>query len=610
MSSGSVATYTATVTVPLSLTAGTTASDFTASITAAGMLQSTGTFQFNFGPRTVNWIASSGDFSGSGNWDVGFAPRTSDTASIANGGASTLSTSFTASPVAVWVGNGSMLTIATGGSLGCGAMVLGRSGNGTLVLGGGTLDVPSISQGGGSGTLYFNGGTLLATASNSQFIAGLSAAYVSTSGAFINTNGHNVTISQALLTDPALNGAPDGGLTMAGSGVLTLDATNTYTGGTTVSGGTLFANGPNSAHGALGDGNVTVKNGGTITVGGGNSFVGSQTSSAGTISIDAGGAIVNSGSSTNHLDVLLLDGGTLSATTDNPTFGNWNFDLGVVTPGNGSTSYISGGNAALTQAGGTVFNIGSGDTAIVATMLAKTTNAADTGLIKQGNGLLLLTASNTYASPTTISAGTLKLGLAAPGTNILPAATALAIGNSGTLDLGGGTQMIASLSGSGQVVNSAGTLAALIVSGSATATFSGNINDAGGGISLEKAGTGKLVLSGTDSFAGGTTVAGGTLIVMQSEGLADRSNLTVGSASFFAASVVSSPVGQENIAAAVVPVPEPGSLVLAAVLFGAAWAYRKAMPARRVASSLTSPTTISRFVAGLVELDHALRVFG
>ena len=85
--SGSVATYTATVTVPLSLSAGTTASDFTASITATGMLQSTGTFQFNFGPRVVNWNATSGDFSGSGNWDVGFAPRTSDTGSISNGGA-------------------------------------------------------------------------------------------------------------------------------------------------------------------------------------------------------------------------------------------------------------------------------------------------------------------------------------------------------------------------------------------------------------------------------------------------------------------------------------------------------------------------------------------
>ncbi len=361
---------------------------------------------------------------------------------------------------------------------------------------------------------------------------------------------------------------------MTGSGTLTLNAQNTYTGGTTVSSGTLFANAPNSNFGAIGEGNVTVKNGGTITVGGGNSFVGHETSSAGTITIDAGGAIANSGSSTNHLDVLLLNGGTLSAATANPTFGNWNFDQGVATSGNGKTSYISGGNAALTQAGGTVFNIGSGDMAIVSTILSVTTSAPDTGLIKQGNGLLLLTGSNTYASPTTISGGTLKLGPHASGTNILPSTTALAIGNSGTLDLGGGTQTVASLAGSGQVVNSGGTLAALIVSGSATTTFSGSINDAsGGGIGLEKIGSGKLVLSGTDSFAGGATVAGGTLIVMNSEGLADRSNLTVGSASFFAAPVAPSTVGQTNTAA--VPVPEPGSLVPAAVLCGAAWAYRK-----------------------------------
>ncbi len=194
---GTVATYSATMTIPMSVMQSVSGSGYTAQIDATGTLRASGSFQFNFAPQTVNWNVASGDFSGSGNWDVGFAPRISDTGSIANGGSSTLSTSFTASPAAVWIGNSSTFTVASGGSLGCGAMVLGRSGSGTLVLGGGTLAVPSISQGSGSGTLYFNGGTLLATASSSQFFAGLGAAYVSASGAFINTSGHNVTISQA-----------------------------------------------------------------------------------------------------------------------------------------------------------------------------------------------------------------------------------------------------------------------------------------------------------------------------------------------------------------------------------------------------------------------------
>ncbi len=201
---GNIATYTAMVTIPMALSSTVTGSGYSATINATGTMQATGSFQFNFGPQTVNWNAVSGDFTSGSNWDVGFAPRTSDTGSIANGGSGMLSTIFPAVPGAVWVGNGSTFTIASGGSLGCGAMVLGQSGSGTLVLGGGTLAVPSISQGGGSGTLYFNGGTLVPTAASSQFIAGLGAAYVSTGGASINTSGHNVTISQALQTDPAL----------------------------------------------------------------------------------------------------------------------------------------------------------------------------------------------------------------------------------------------------------------------------------------------------------------------------------------------------------------------------------------------------------------------
>ncbi len=312
---GNVATYTATVTLPLSVNETLDSSSYTAQIVATGTLQSSGTFQFDFSPRTVFWNASSGDFSAGGNWDVGFAPRTVDTAAIQNGGASTLSTAFSGSPAAVWVGDGAStsgtLTLAAGGSLSCGAMVLGQSGgSGTLVLGGGTLSAPSIAQGaGGSGSLYFAGGTLQPTGSNSQFLTGLSAAYVSTGGATINTNGFAVAINQALGHDPALGATADGGLLKTGSGSLTLGGANTYTGGTTITAGTLKAGAANT----LSPNSAVTISGGTLDVTGFAQTVNSLTvGSLGSLNLTIGNLLTSSGpaSLSGSLNLFGSSGGT------------------------------------------------------------------------------------------------------------------------------------------------------------------------------------------------------------------------------------------------------------------------------------------------------------
>jgi autotransporter-associated beta strand protein len=242
---GSLATYTATVTVPLSVNQPLNGANYTSQVIATGTLQASGTFQFDFGPRTVNWDALTGNLNIGSNWDVGFAPRSGDTAAISNSGASVLATAYSGTPAAVWVGEGAStsgtLTLAAGGSLSCGAMVLGASGgSGLLALSGGTLLAPSIVQdGSGTSSLYFNGGTLEATASNSQFISGLSAAYVQAGGATINSNGFKVSVSQPLLHDPALGATPDGGLLKSGAGTLVLSGSDTYTGGTRVQAGIL-----------------------------------------------------------------------------------------------------------------------------------------------------------------------------------------------------------------------------------------------------------------------------------------------------------------------------------------------------------------------------------
>ncbi len=241
---GNVATYSATVSTPLSVNQPISGTDYTGTLLASGAIAMSGTFQFDFGPRTVNWNAATGDFSSASNWDVGFAPRSADTAAIPSG-ASTLSKVYTGSPSAVWVGDGAAtsgtLNLAAGSSLTCGAMVLGQSsGAGTLIVHGGTLSAAAIVKGaGGAGTLYFNGGTLRATADSNDFVTGLSAFYVSAGGATIDSEGFDISIAQSLRHDPALGTTPDGGLVKTGSGTLTLDGADTYTGGTTVADGVL-----------------------------------------------------------------------------------------------------------------------------------------------------------------------------------------------------------------------------------------------------------------------------------------------------------------------------------------------------------------------------------
>jgi autotransporter-associated beta strand protein len=85
------------------------------------------------------------------------------------------------------------------------------------------------------------------------------------------------------------------------------------------------------------------------------------------------------------------------------------------------------------------------------------------------------------------------------------------------------------------------------------------ISEVGGHQSLQKDGGGTLVLSGTNMLDGGTYVAGGTLIVDNSAALADRSDITVGSASMFSADP---PLGSSL---SVTSVPEPRTVALLAI---------------------------------------------
>jgi autotransporter-associated beta strand protein len=148
-------------------------------------------------------------------------------------------------------------------------------------LNGGVLKAENIMMTATSATtpqVVFNGGTYApygAKAAN-RTMECPNKVYVSAGGAVISTEnipaGEVYTIAQALLTDPALDGAVDGGLTKKGAGTLALTGANTFTGPLVVEEGVVALSGDAttlsqvSASGVV-EGNLTVTNALVATAG-------------------------------------------------------------------------------------------------------------------------------------------------------------------------------------------------------------------------------------------------------------------------------------------------------------------------------------------------------
>jgi autotransporter-associated beta strand protein len=138
---------------------------------------------------------------------------------------------------------------------GTGSLNLGTAGTSNGIfeyyLNGGTLTVPTISRNSSAtnssqGNFYFNGGTLKAARSNTNWMGNLlsGAVMIMDDGAYIDSNGFNVTINQALWGS--------GKLVKQGNGSLTLAGSNSYAGDTEVTGGTLILSATGDITGSLG----------------------------------------------------------------------------------------------------------------------------------------------------------------------------------------------------------------------------------------------------------------------------------------------------------------------------------------------------------------------
>jgi outer membrane autotransporter protein len=309
--------------------------------------------------------------------------------------------------------------------------------------------------------------------------------------AIVNDGQIAANFTDTLTLGANISGA--GTLSKAGAGTLILTGTNTYAGGTTITGGTLqLGNG-----GASGSITANVVDNGTFAINRSDTFAfGGVISGTGTFAQIGPGTTILTAANT-YSGGTAINGGALAAAAD--------ANLGAASGGlafdGGTLRFLSGftTNRAVTlNAGGGTFDT-NGNNATLGGAVSGTG-----GLTKIGGGALTLLGSSTYTGATAVNAGMLQAGAA----NVFAPASAFTVASGATLNLNSFNQTIGSLAGAGSVTLGSATLTT--GADNTNTTFSGAISGTGG---VVKQGTGTFTLTGVSSYTGPTNINAGTLVV-------------------------------------------------------------------------------------------------
>ena len=453
-----------------------------------------------------------------------------------------LSTPARAATVTTWTGGGGNVSWSDGANW---TTAVNTSDVFNLVFGGttqdsntnnlGTVNVSSLSfvnSGSLSDAKLFQiAGSPLSLASTSITTAAATNT-VPFSGDMIDMNltvtGAN-TVTLGTNHPLSFNGNISGGGSLAFGGggssitISFLSGSNSYSGGTLISGGFVQTGARVDGSGqpitsndfALGGGSVTVSGSGTLLVRN-NSIISNL------LTISGSGA--GSGSLTGSFG---LAGQTAEYRGNITVAGDTRFSTASSDVTDTTSKLLVTGNVDL---GSSLLTLrsqraGTQTTGLLIELTGTMSGAGGVNVASNGTwGRVLISGSNSYSGGTTVTTGTLIVGNGkALGDGFL------AVNTSG-LDLNGQTLLVGTLSGSSSGVISSGVGGAskLVTTSSTDSTYAGRIIDGSGPVGLTKAGSGVLSLTGSNTYTGTTGIDGGVLALDSASAIAGGGGITFG----------------------------------------------------------------------------------
>ncbi|MFA7344536.1 MAG: autotransporter-associated beta strand repeat-containing protein [Terrimicrobiaceae bacterium] len=441
---------------------------------------------FTTNSTTLNW-------SDSANWTVGTGIPTSGTSLVIN---------FDPSKAG---------TTTSGGGISA-ATINSNNDLGTVQLN--TLNLAGASNG-SARAVNITGGTLQFGGSSPS----INNTTTGGAGALVN-----YTVSSNILLDANFSVSLGGtGLTtlVAGAGT-TLSANSAGLKTVTVSGGGNAAFGTTSTSvisNGLGQVGITMNGTGVLTMGGANTFTGDLLINSGTVATttSSAGSTTNLGSG-NAVKLGAAGGAVADATLQlgNFTYGNFftiqSGNAGAATVQNTGSAASTFTNVVTVDKDVTFVGLGTG----TFTFTGGLTGAGDVTLTNNGTGNFTINAANPgFTGDVSVTEGIVRVANAAA----LSSANTVAVDTGATFNTNANAQTVAGLNngtnGGGTVTNT-GAAKVLTLGGSSTYSFGGNITattTANMALTVALTGSGKQTLTGNSDYDGATLVNAGTLII-------------------------------------------------------------------------------------------------